>query len=173
MPSPLPGANPFEGVKAGEEEEEEEEGFVDPELPYQVAEDGKEGDLFNVFPSRADEALKTRELAEPNRRVRGMNFVHSLSFEILFRCVAVAALKQALVTQLMSQEAGEQTKRTTGARLLRTTSLRTPIESLARVLVHNGSDKNNTQTDDPSQDLGSGDTGFFDSPEDYGESRPC
>lgn len=83
----------------------------------------------------------------------------------------MAALKQALVTQLMSQEAAEQSKRTTGARLLRTTSLRTPIDSHARVLVHNGSDKNSTQTDDPSQDLGSGDTGFFDSPEDYGELR--
>lgn len=57
MPSSLPGSNPFEGVKA--EEEEEEEGFVDPELPYQVAEDGKGGDSFNMFPSRADEALKT------------------------------------------------------------------------------------------------------------------
>ncbi len=57
MQSSLPGNNPFEGVKA--EEEEEEEGFVDPELPYQVAEDGKEGDSFNMFPSRADEALKT------------------------------------------------------------------------------------------------------------------
>lgn len=57
MQSSLPSNNPFEGVKA--EEEEEEEGFVDPELPYQVAEDGKEGDLFNMFPSRADEALKT------------------------------------------------------------------------------------------------------------------
>lgn len=67
MPSSLPGANPFEGVKAGEEEEEEE-GFVDPELPYQVAEDGKDGDLFNVFPSRADEALKTRELPGPSCR---------------------------------------------------------------------------------------------------------
>uniref|UniRef100_A0A8C9YNG3 Rho guanine nucleotide exchange factor 12 n=1 Tax=Sander lucioperca TaxID=283035 RepID=A0A8C9YNG3_SANLU len=56
--SSLQGNNPFEGVKA-EEEEEEEEGFVDPEPPYQVAEDGKEGDTFNMFPSRADEALKT------------------------------------------------------------------------------------------------------------------
>lgn len=55
MQSSLPGNNPFEGVKA----EEEEEGFVDPELAYPVAEDGKEGDSFNMFPSRADEALKT------------------------------------------------------------------------------------------------------------------
>ncbi|KAF3847750.1 hypothetical protein F7725_020778, partial [Dissostichus mawsoni] len=135
--SSLPGNNPFEGVKA--EEEVEEEGFVDPELPYRVAENVKEGDSFNMFPSRADEALKT-----------------------------LAALKQVLVTQLMSQEALEQTKRSTGARLLRTTSLRTPVDSRARVMVHNGSEKNSSQTEDPAQDLGSGDTGFFDSPEDYG-----
>uniref|UniRef100_UPI0037E91B8C rho guanine nucleotide exchange factor 12 isoform X2 n=1 Tax=Semicossyphus pulcher TaxID=241346 RepID=UPI0037E91B8C len=137
MQSSIPGNNPFEGGKA--EEVEEEEGFVDPELPYQAAEDGKEGDSFNMFPSRADEALKT-----------------------------LAALKQVLVTQLMSQEAAEQTKRSTGARLLRTTSLRTPVDSRARVMVHNGSDKNSSQTEDRTQDLGSGDTGFFDSPEDYG-----
>lgn len=98
------------------------------------------------------------------------DFVHQKKyFEILFFWVAVAALKQALVTQLMSQEAAEQTKRSTGARLLRTTSLRTPIDSHARVMVHNGSDKSSARADDPSQDLGSGDTGFFDSPEDYGE----
>ncbi|KAA8594278.1 hypothetical protein FQN60_005112, partial [Etheostoma spectabile] len=132
----LQGNNRFEGVKA--EEEEEEEGFVDPEPPYQVAEDGKEGDSFNMFPSRADEALKT-----------------------------LAALKQVLVTQLMSQEAVEQTKRSTGARLLRTTSLRTPVDSRARLMAHNGSEKNSSPTEDPTQDLGSGDTGFFDSPEDY------
>ncbi|XP_034718096.1 rho guanine nucleotide exchange factor 12 isoform X2 [Etheostoma cragini] len=133
----LQGNNPFEGVKA--EEEEEEEGFVDPEPPYRVAEDGKEGDSFNMFPSRADEALKT-----------------------------LAALKQVLVTQLMSQEAVEQNKRSTGARLLRTTSLRTPVDSRARLMAHNGSEKNSSPIEDPTQDLGSGDTGFFDSPEDYG-----
>uniref|UniRef100_A0A8C4F0B0 Rho guanine nucleotide exchange factor (GEF) 12a n=1 Tax=Dicentrarchus labrax TaxID=13489 RepID=A0A8C4F0B0_DICLA len=72
-------------------------------------------------------------------------------------------------TYLMSQEAAEQSKRSTGARLLRTTSLRTPVDSRARVMVHNGSEKNSPQTEDLTQDLGSGDTGFFDSPEDYGE----
>lgn len=86
-----------------------------------------------------------------------------------FTCPPVAALKQVLVTQLMSQEAVEQTKRSTGARLLRTTSLRTPVDSRTRVMVHNGSEKNSSRTDDQAQDLGSGDTGFFDSPEDYGE----
>lgn len=86
--------------------------------------------------------------------------------------MVVAALKQVLVTQLMSQEACERTKRSSGARLLRTTSLRTPVDSRARVVVHNGSERKNTQTEDPAQDLGSGDTGFFDSPEDYGEWEP-
>ncbi|XP_017288881.1 rho guanine nucleotide exchange factor 12 [Kryptolebias marmoratus] len=141
--SPI-GSNPFEEVKKDDEEEEEGEeedgdGFVDPELSYQVAEVDREGDLFDVFPSRAEEALKT-----------------------------LAALKQVLVTQLMSQEAAEQNKRSTGARLLRTTSLRTPTDSRATVMVHNSSEKSSSKTQDLTQDLGSGDTGFFDSPEDYG-----
>ncbi|KAK7882541.1 hypothetical protein WMY93_028715 [Mugilogobius chulae] len=123
--------NPFEMVKT-----EEEEGFVDTDLNFQVSEESREGDLFNPFPSKADEALKT-----------------------------LAALKQVLVTQLMSQEACERTKRSTGARILRTTSLRTPVDSRARGIVHNGAEKKTTE--DPTQDLGSGDTGFFDSPEDY------
>ncbi|XP_061575326.1 rho guanine nucleotide exchange factor 12 isoform X1 [Cololabis saira] len=133
----LPGRNPFEEVKA--DDEEEEGSFVDPDLPYQVTGDVREGNLFEAFPSRADEALKT-----------------------------LAALKQVLVTQLMSQEAAKQNKRSTGARLLRTTSLRTPIDSRAKVMVHNGSEKSSCQTEDLTQDMGSGDTGFFDTPEDYG-----
>lgn len=75
------------------------------------------------------------------------------------------------MTQLMSQEAAEQTKRSTGGRLLRTTSLRTPVDSRARVMVHNGTEKNCSHIEDPAQDLGSGDTGFFDTPEDFGELR--
>lgn len=140
---------------------------MDPELPYPGAEDGKEGDLFNMFPSRADEALKTRKHTEQTAHDDATGHI----FIPVSSVFSVAALKQVLVTQLMSQEAAEQTKRSTGARLLRTTSLRTPIDSHARVMVHNSSDKNSSQTEDPSQDLGSGDTGFFDSPEDYGESR--
>lgn len=85
--------------------------------------------------------------------------------------ITVAALKQVLVTQLMSQETAKQTKRSTGARLLRTTSLRTPIDSRSKVMVHNGSEKSSSQMEDLTQDLGSGDTGFFDLPEDYGEHR--
>lgn len=54
----LPGSNPFEEAKA-DEGDEVEEGFIDPGLPYQVAEEPREGDSFDVFPSRADEALKT------------------------------------------------------------------------------------------------------------------
>uniref|UniRef100_M4A352 Rho guanine nucleotide exchange factor 12 n=1 Tax=Xiphophorus maculatus TaxID=8083 RepID=M4A352_XIPMA len=81
---------------------------------------------------------------------------------------SVAALKQVLVNQLMSQEAAQQTKRSTGARLLRTTSLRTPTDNRAKVMAHNGSEKSTSKAEDLAQDLGSGDTGFFDSPEDYG-----
>ncbi|XP_033832410.1 rho guanine nucleotide exchange factor 12 isoform X2 [Periophthalmus magnuspinnatus] len=123
--------NPFEEIKT------EEEGFVDTGLNFQASEEIREGDMFNPFPSKADEALKT-----------------------------LAALKQVLVTQLMSQEACERTKRSSGARILRTTSLRTPVDSRSRGMVHNGAERKNT--DEPMQDLGSGDTGFFDSPEDYG-----
>lgn len=72
MQSSLPGNTPFEGVKA--EEEEEEEGFVDPELPYQVAEDGREGDSFNMFPSRADEALKTRKRCSHTHAASSLNY---------------------------------------------------------------------------------------------------
>ncbi|XP_008334078.1 rho guanine nucleotide exchange factor 12-like isoform X1 [Cynoglossus semilaevis] len=138
LQSPEPGNNLFDRVKFVEKEKED--GYVDPELPYQVSDDGRAADSFNIFPSRAAEALKT-----------------------------LAALKQELVTQLMSQEPIEQTKQSTGARLLRATSLRTPIDSRARVMAHNGSDKNSTHTEDQAQDLGSGDTGFFDSPDDYAE----
>ncbi|XP_027901389.1 rho guanine nucleotide exchange factor 12 isoform X1 [Xiphophorus couchianus] len=132
----LPAGNPFEEEKA---DVEEEEGFLDPELSCEVSEVDREGDSFDVFPSRADEALKT-----------------------------LAALKQVLVNQLMSQEAAQQTKRSTGARLLRTTSLRTPTDNRAKVMTHNGSEKGTSKAEDLAQDLGSGDTGFFDSPEDYG-----
>ncbi|XP_036005366.1 rho guanine nucleotide exchange factor 12 isoform X7 [Fundulus heteroclitus] len=137
LQSSLPAGNPFEEEKA-DGEEEEEEGFVDPELPYQVSEADREGDSFDVFPSRADEALKT-----------------------------LAALKQVLVNQLMSQEAAQPTKRSTGVRLLRTTSLRTPTDNRAKVMVHNGSENSSSKAEELAQDLGSGDTGFFDSPDEF------
>lgn len=85
----------------------------------------------------------------------------------------MSALKQVLVTQLMSQEDGEGAGRSSsgGGRLLRTTSLRTPVDSRARVAVQNGSGRctQASHPEDPAQDLVSGDTGFFESPEDYGE----
>ncbi|XP_067102177.1 rho guanine nucleotide exchange factor 12 isoform X1 [Osmerus mordax] len=139
LPSPLPDRAQYGGVGA---EEEEEEDFLDPEqsdrLSFLGCVEAGEADSPGPSPSTADEALKT-----------------------------LSALKQVLVTQLMSQEASERVQRSTGARLLRTTSLRTPVDSRARVPVHNGSDKGRGPPEDPAQDLGSGDTGFFDSPEDY------
>uniref|UniRef100_A0A673A695 Rho guanine nucleotide exchange factor (GEF) 12a n=1 Tax=Sphaeramia orbicularis TaxID=375764 RepID=A0A673A695_9TELE len=86
------------------------------------------------------------------------------------RAEAMKVKPHSVIPLPQSEYAGERTKRSTGARLLRTTSLRTPVDSRARVMVHNGSERN--QTEDPAQDLGSGDTGFFDSPEDYGELKP-
>uniref|UniRef100_A0A672QFB3 Rho guanine nucleotide exchange factor 12 n=1 Tax=Sinocyclocheilus grahami TaxID=75366 RepID=A0A672QFB3_SINGR len=69
----------------------------------------------------------------------------------------LAALKQVLVTQLMAQDEGEQLGRSAGNRLLRTTSLRTPVEH------------SSTRTQSRAQDYTSGDTGFYECPEDYGE----
>uniref|UniRef100_A0A671N677 Rho guanine nucleotide exchange factor 12-like n=1 Tax=Sinocyclocheilus anshuiensis TaxID=1608454 RepID=A0A671N677_9TELE len=71
---------------------------------------------------------------------------------------SVAALKQVLVTQLMAQDEGERLCRSAGSRLLRTTSLRTPVEH------------SSPRTPSRAQDYTSGDTGFYECPEDYGES---
>ncbi|XP_042627084.1 rho guanine nucleotide exchange factor 12 isoform X2 [Cyprinus carpio] len=67
----------------------------------------------------------------------------------------LAALKQVLVTQLMAQDEGERLGRSAGSRLLRTTSLRTPVEH------------SSTRTPSRAQDYTSGDTGFYECPEDY------
>ncbi|KAK6295637.1 hypothetical protein J4Q44_G00333500 [Coregonus suidteri] len=148
MQTSLPDANPFEGLKPEEEEPSREEGlYRDPDLadrlPFRMAVDGlSESDGLGFSPSRADDALKT-----------------------------LSALKQVLVTQLMSQEDGEGAGRSSsgGGRLLRTTSLRTPVDSRARVEVQNGSGRctQASHPEDQAQDLVSGDTGFFESPEDY------
>lgn len=67
----------------------------------------------------------------------------------------LAALKQVLVTQLMAQDEGERMGRSAGSRLLRTTSLRTPVEH------------SSARTPSRAQDYTSGDTGFYECPEDY------
>lgn len=165
MQGPVPGCNTFVEVKA-EVEEGEEGRFADPELPYRASEDGKKRDVYPGLPSRADEALKTRE-----RRREKVDYLTTrfLPFKYAFASPSVAALKQVLMTQLMSQEATQQNKRSTGPRLLRTTSLRTPVDSCTRVTVHNGSEKTSPKLEEAAQDLGSRDKGFFDTPEDYGE----
>ncbi|TRY93269.1 hypothetical protein DNTS_021647 [Danionella cerebrum] len=66
----------------------------------------------------------------------------------------LADLKQVLVTQLMAHDEGERLSRSAGSRLLRTTSLRTPVE-------HSSS-----RSPSRGQDYTSGDTGFYESPED-------
>ncbi|CAM4553025.1 unnamed protein product [Leuciscus chuanchicus] len=67
----------------------------------------------------------------------------------------LAALKQVLVTQLMAQDEGERLGRSAGSRLLRTTSLRTPVEH------------SSARSPSRAQDYTSGDTGFYECPEDY------
>ncbi|XP_022530904.2 rho guanine nucleotide exchange factor 12 isoform X3 [Astyanax mexicanus] len=67
----------------------------------------------------------------------------------------LAALKQVLLTQLMAQDDGERLGRSPGGRLLRTTSLRTPVE--------HSSGRSACRT----QDAASGDTGFYEGSEDY------
>uniref|UniRef100_A0A3Q2XK28 Rho guanine nucleotide exchange factor 12 n=1 Tax=Hippocampus comes TaxID=109280 RepID=A0A3Q2XK28_HIPCM len=150
-PSPLPANNPFEAQRKATHPSDE----VLRDFQFCVI-------FFRKL------SLKSKRYAFAFGCYRRYNIDELETKMTLF--LAVSALKQVLVTQLMSQEAVERTKRSTGARLLRTTSLRTPIEK--RVMVHNGSERNNSQTEDPTQDLGSGDTGFFDSPEDYGECSP-
>ncbi|KAK9962133.1 hypothetical protein ABG768_007511 [Culter alburnus] len=86
---------------------------------------GRDADSLSCS-SKADEALKT-----------------------------LAALKQVLVTQLMAQDEGERLGRSAGSRLLRTTSLRTPVEH------------SSARTPSRAQDYTSGDTGFYECPEDY------
>ncbi|XP_026082118.1 rho guanine nucleotide exchange factor 12-like isoform X1 [Carassius auratus] len=87
--------------------------------------DGRDTDSLSCS-SKADEALKT-----------------------------LSALKQVLVTQLMAQDEGERLGRSAGSRLLRTTSLRTPVEH------------SSTRTPSRAQDYTSRDTGFYECPEDY------
>ncbi|KAI1893774.1 hypothetical protein AGOR_G00127130 [Albula goreensis] len=124
-PTLPPGPNPFEGIKSDDEEEEgEEAAFLDSDLadrlPFMkqrsrqgVAMDDNESNPFALPPSRAEEALK-----------------------------ALAALRQVLVTQMMSQKDGEGTGRAFGGRLQRTTSLRTPVDPGARGMVTLSSPEN-------------------------------
>uniref|UniRef100_A0A4W4G822 Rho guanine nucleotide exchange factor (GEF) 12a n=1 Tax=Electrophorus electricus TaxID=8005 RepID=A0A4W4G822_ELEEL len=70
----------------------------------------------------------------------------------------VAVLKQVLVTQLMSQDSGERLGRPCGGRLLRTTSLCTPAQHSSEHRPRH------------SQDTSTGDTGFYEDPEDSSET---
>ncbi|XP_036379316.1 rho guanine nucleotide exchange factor 12 [Megalops cyprinoides] len=151
-----PGSNPFEEIKTEEEEEEldregEEGPFLEsdladrlPFLPQRsrqgVAIDSDEGDPFILPPSRAEEALRT-----------------------------LAELRQVLVSQMMTQEEGKRGGRAGGGRLLRTTSLRGPMESSgSRAVAPLRSPENGAGREEAARALASGDTGFFETSEDCG-----
>ncbi|XP_035289416.1 rho guanine nucleotide exchange factor 12 isoform X2 [Anguilla anguilla] len=156
--TPPPGSNPFEEIKAGEEgaeleREGEEVPYLEPDLadrlPFLpqrsrqgVAVDDDDADPFCLPPSRAEEALRT-----------------------------LATLRQVLLSQMMAQEEGERAGRAGGGgRLLRTTSLRGPMESTgARVSsAPLRSPENGGGREEAARALASGDTGFFESSEDCG-----
>ncbi|KAJ8347569.1 hypothetical protein SKAU_G00261580 [Synaphobranchus kaupii] len=152
--TPPPGTNPFEEIKpeeeGGELEREREEGpYLEPDLadrlPFLpqrsrqgVAIEDDDADPFSLPPSRAEEALRN-----------------------------LAALRQVLVNQMMAQEESERAGRAGGGRLLRTTSLRGPMESTgARASVPLRSPENGGGREEAGRALASGDTGFFESSED-------
>ncbi|KAJ8397216.1 hypothetical protein AAFF_G00440500 [Aldrovandia affinis] len=154
--APPPGPNPFEEIKS-EDEEEEEDGdeaeFLDCDLadrlPFLkqrsrqgIAIDDDQSNPFSLPASRAEEGLKT-----------------------------LAALKQVLVTQMMSQEDGGRGGRTAGGRLQRTTSLRTAVDPRSHAALTLGSPENGTERgqagrEERRRDLTAGDTGFFEAPDD-------
>ncbi|XP_036392087.1 rho guanine nucleotide exchange factor 12-like isoform X2 [Megalops cyprinoides] len=129
LPNTLAASTPFqeEEEEAAFQEQEGDEGpFLDSDLadrlPFlkqrsrqAVAIDDDESNSFVLPPSRAEEALK-----------------------------ALAALKQVLVSQMMSQEEGESEGQSPGGRLQRTASLRDSVDSAPRVAMAPGSAENGT-----------------------------
>ncbi|XP_072530469.1 rho guanine nucleotide exchange factor 12 isoform X2 [Salminus brasiliensis] len=165
---PSAGTNPFETksddegqvesslqVQDEEEEEEEEEAFLDAELAYKlpflkqrsrqaIAIEEKDSEVFDLPPLMADEALRN-----------------------------LAALRQLLINHMASQEEVDRDRERGEVRAheLRTGSLQGPTNSAAPSgSVENGAERTETVQTRPenAQELPSGDTGFFETSEDYG-----
>ncbi|KAJ8267059.1 hypothetical protein GJAV_G00137840 [Gymnothorax javanicus] len=156
MQTPPTGTNPFEEIKPEEEgadldREGEEAPYLEPDLvdrlPFLpersrqgVAIEEDEAEPFSLPPSRAEEALRT-----------------------------LAALRQVLVNQMMMQEEEERAGRAGGGRLLRTTSLRGPMESGGpRASAPLRCPAKGGAREEAAPALASADTGFFESSEDCG-----
>nr|XP_023672049.1 rho guanine nucleotide exchange factor 12 isoform X3 [Paramormyrops kingsleyae] len=150
--TPSVGSNPFEDNRSDEEEEEaeqdgEEVAFVDPELGDRLPADSDDDDpyTFGNPSSTAEGALKTLE-----------------------------ALKKVLLDHMISQgvaEEGRQAWRDHRGRLLRTTSLRGPMDSpTAQVSAPLLSPENGAEKATGIREPTLGDTGFFETSDDYAGS---
>ncbi|XP_048839065.1 rho guanine nucleotide exchange factor 12-like isoform X2 [Brienomyrus brachyistius] len=150
MQTPSVGSNPFEDIRTDEEEEEAEQdgedvAFVDPELGDRLPADSDDDDPypFGYRGSTAEEALKTLE-----------------------------ALRKILLDHMIGQgvaEEGRQAWRDHRGRLLRTTSLRGPMDSpIAQVSAPLLSPENGAEKAEGERELTLGDTGFFETSDDYG-----
>uniref|UniRef100_A0AAR2J0L0 DH domain-containing protein n=1 Tax=Pygocentrus nattereri TaxID=42514 RepID=A0AAR2J0L0_PYGNA len=167
MPAPSAGTNPFETksddeeeaegslqVQNDDDEEEEEETFLDAELvnklPFMkqrsrhaIAIEEKDSEVFDLPPLMADEALRN-----------------------------LAALRQLLINHMASQEEAERDRERgeVRERELRTGSQQGPEDRAAPSgAVENGAEKTETRPEN-TQELPSGDTGFFETSEDYAGS---
>ncbi|KAI4900712.1 hypothetical protein NFI96_029145 [Prochilodus magdalenae] len=169
IPAPAAGTNPFEtksedeGEVEGslqvqdEEDEEEEEAFLDPDLANKlpflkqrsrqaIAIEEKDSEVFDLPPLMADEALRN-----------------------------LAALRQLLINHMASQEEADRDRERGEVRAheLRTGSLQGPEDRAAPSgAVENGAERTetlNTRSEN-AQELPSGDTGFFETSEEYAGS---
>ncbi|XP_036435722.1 rho guanine nucleotide exchange factor 12 isoform X3 [Colossoma macropomum] len=167
MPTPSAGTNPFETKSEDEEEaegslqvqneEDEEEAFLDAELANKlpflkqrsrqaIAIEEKDSEVFDLPPLMADEALRN-----------------------------LAALRQLLINHMASQEEAERDRERGEVREheLKTGSRQGPEDCAAPSgAVENGAEKTEAVQTRPenTQELPSGDTGFFETSEDYAGS---
>ncbi|CAJ0604634.1 unnamed protein product [Cylicocyclus nassatus] len=144
-----------EEVEAEEVDEEEVEAFLDSDLAYKlpflkqgsrqaIAIEEKDSEVFDMPPLMADEALRN-----------------------------LAALRQLLINHMASQEEVDKGERgETRAHELRMGSLQGAADTAAPSgSVENGAEKTEMMQARPenAQELPSGDTGFFETSEEYGE----
>uniref|UniRef100_A0A8C9RGQ2 Rho guanine nucleotide exchange factor 12 n=1 Tax=Scleropages formosus TaxID=113540 RepID=A0A8C9RGQ2_SCLFO len=156
MQNPPVGTNPFDDIKSEGEEDEgpEQDGedgpFLEPSLSDRLPQsqltvtlDDDEQDTFVYPSSAAEEALQTLE-----------------------------ALRKVLLKQMLAQEE-ERARQAPGGRLLRTTSLRGPMDSpaarAAAVLLspEDSTEGSEVVQEERARELPSGDTGFFEASDEY------
>ncbi|KPP76217.1 rho guanine nucleotide exchange factor 12-like [Scleropages formosus] len=169
MQNPPVGTNPFDDIKSEGEEDEgpEQDGedgpFLEPSLSDRLPQsqltvtlDDDEQDTFVYPSSAAEEALQTCEWVT----------------------VVMEALRKVLLKQMLAQEE-ERARQAPGGRLLRTTSLRGPMDSpaarAAAVLLspEDSTEGSEVVQEERARELPSGDTGFFEASDEYSKFMWC